>query len=267
MAKQTNGINGGYLGRVGSVVGYMWRDQYCVRSLPRFYHDAKTERQLEQRSLFKATVAFAGRVKEVLRAGLYMPSLQAHKTECNYFLKLNKGCFAMDGETLAVDYENLRVSEGPVAPVAFTQVEEVDERTFVIGFEKNPEHRRANGDDKVYVAAFCAATGEAVLSLPVYRRMKSVTVTLPEAWAGQEVHLYGFVQDNAGRTSNSVYIGEREELFDQQFAGGDAQGGVDSEKVDTGGPGGDVESGCETRVEPVVKSVPQNVGDFEARHG
>ena len=46
-----------------------------------------------------------------------------------------------------------------------------------------------------------------MLSLPVYRRMKRITVMLPQAWQGLEVQLYGFVQDAAGRTSNSVYIG------------------------------------------------------------
>ena len=166
MAKQTEGITGGYRGSVGPVVGYMWRGQWCVRAKPRFFHDAKTEKQLEQRSVFKASVAFAGRVKEVLRTGFCKPALEAHKTECNYFLKINKGCFAMDGEVLLVDYENLRVSEGPVAPVGFGSAEVVDERTLVIPFEKNPEHRRANGDDRVFVALFCAATGEASLSLP-----------------------------------------------------------------------------------------------------
>ena len=90
MAKQTDGINGGYRGRVGSTVGYMWRGQWCVRSAPRMFHDAKTDAQLEQRALFKATVAFAGRVKEVLRTGLHQPALDAHKTECNYFLMINK---------------------------------------------------------------------------------------------------------------------------------------------------------------------------------
>ena len=100
MAKQTEGITGGYRGSVGPVVGYMWRGQWCVRAKPRFFHDAKTEKQLEQRSVFKASVAFAGRVKEVLRTGFCKPALEAHKTECNYFLKINKGCFAMDGEEL-----------------------------------------------------------------------------------------------------------------------------------------------------------------------
>ena len=222
MAKQTSGINGGFKGKVGNAVGYMWRGQWCVRAKPREFHDAKTERQLEQRSLFKASVAFAGRLKEILRVGFQKPAMAAHKTECNYFLMLNKRCLAwaptpqssgqppsgrgaMEG--LVVDYEHLRVSEGPVAPVAFTNVERgVMNDELRIEFEKNPEHRNCSGNDKVYVAAVCAEREEAVLSLPVYRRMKRITVVLPTEWEGMEVHLYGFVQDSAGRTSESVYI-------------------------------------------------------------
>ncbi len=205
MAKQDDGINGGYRGKVGPVVGYMWRGQWCTRTMPRFYHDAKTEAQLEQRELFKAEVAFAGRVKEVLHVGFRRPAVAAHKTECNYFLMVNRGCFAWGGDGMAVDYASLRVSEGPVAPVAFGPIGFQDDTTLVISFEKNPEHRRCEADDHVYVAAFCE--GEAELSLPVYRRTRSITVALPAAWAGREVQLYGFVQDGASRTSDSIYLG------------------------------------------------------------
>lgn len=214
---------------MGNVVGYMWRGQWCVRTKPRDFHDAKTEKQLEQRALFKASVTFAGSLKEILREGLHLPALKMHKTECNYFLMINKGSFAMSDEELMVDYEHLRVSEGPVAPVAFSVVSDqcsvfseatqdgrvsqlntkhLTLNTITIAFEKNPEHRNCNSSDKVYVAALCPARGEALLSLPVYRRTKSITVELPEAWSGEEVQLYGFVQDNAGRCSESVYIGE-----------------------------------------------------------
>lgn len=215
MGKQTSGINGGFHGKVGNVVGYMWRGQWCMRAKPQEFHDAKTERQLEQRSLFKASVAFAGRLKDILRLGFQQQAMRLHKTECNYFLMVNKRCLAWDGEQLAVDFENLKVSEGPVAPVAFTRVEQgATDDELEISFEKNPEHRNCGSNDKVYVAAICASRSEAVLSLPVYRRMQRITLLLPAHWAGEEVHLYGFVQDNAGRTSDSSYIdlaGQEEE--------------------------------------------------------
>ena len=117
----------------------------------------------------------------------------------------------MDGETLVADYEHLRLSEGPVAPVAFTGVHEGTlPQEIILDFEKNPEHRNCNGNDRVYVAAINASRCEAVLSLPVYRRMGSITLTLPSYWESDEVHLYGFVQDNAGRCSESCYLGTME---------------------------------------------------------
>ncbi len=213
MGKQLGGINGPYVGKIGKVVGYQWRGIWVTRAMPEEFHDAKSERQLEQRGRFKAMVGFAGRLKDILRIGLKQSALKAHKTECNYFQMINKDCLLWDDGALVVDYEHLRLSEGPVAPVAFTCVHgEAPLQEITIDFEKNPEHRNCNGNDKGFVAAINASRCEAVLSLPVYRRMGSITLTLPSYWENEEVHLYGFVQDNAGRCSESVYIDGNEEL-------------------------------------------------------
>lgn len=208
MGKQSGANAVKFSGRMGNTVGYMWRGQWCIRALPGQFHDARTERQLNQRALFKASVKFAGMVNDVLRVGFRVPALAVHKTECNYFLMRNKDCLSWDGEELVVNYEGLRVSEGPVAPVAFGVPQVDDMGTMVtLAFEKNPQHRLALADDKVYLAALRADTGEAMLSVPAYRHMKRVSIVLPDEWAGIEVHLYGFVQDIAGRTSDSLYIG------------------------------------------------------------
>ncbi len=160
---------------------------------------------------------------DILQIGLKQSAQKAHKTEYNYFQMINNGCLAWDGENLVVDYPNLKLSEGPVAPVGFTNVEcGMMSDELVITFEKNPEHRNCNGNDRVYVAAVNAVRQEAVLSLPVYRRMGSVTLELPTHWEGEEVHLYGFVQDNAGRCSETVYISMNEELRNENEESADA---------------------------------------------
>ena len=46
MARQIEGINGGFCGRVGTVIGYEWRGKWCMRSYPRHIHDAKSPQQL-----------------------------------------------------------------------------------------------------------------------------------------------------------------------------------------------------------------------------
>ena len=208
MAKQIGGIGGPYQGKIGNVVGYQWKGKWVTRAVARNFHDAESELQLEQRNRLGSTMSFAARLRDILLLGLKKPALAAQMTEYNYFYHINKGCLKWDGEALEVDYEHLRLSEGPLAPVAFTHVERGETSDeLVIDFEKNPEHRNCNSSDKVYVAAVCAERCEAVLALPVYRRMRRITVLLPVHWEGLEVHLYGFVQDTADRTSETVYIG------------------------------------------------------------
>ena len=155
MATVNDGFIGGFRGRMGNVVGYVWRGKYCVRSLPGEFHDAKTPMQMEQRSLFRQTIRFASRARKVLLAGLHTQSVNSHLTEYNYFMRINKRCFALEDNVLQVDYENLLLSDGPVAPVAFGVPTMLDDRTISIDFEKNPLHRAVSSEDRVYLAAYC----------------------------------------------------------------------------------------------------------------
>ena len=210
MGKLNQGIWGGCSGRIGNVISYQWRGRWCARTRPAVFHDARTPRQLEQRSRFRQTLHLASRVKQALQLGLRQVSLERHMTECNYFMKVNNACFTLEEGRLKVDYENLVFSEGPVAPVAFSAPELVDGRTLRIDFEKNPLHKRAQSDDRVYVLLHCPELDAFMLSLPVYRRTGAIAVELPEHWVGKTLHLWGFVVDSTGRSSMTLYIGEGE---------------------------------------------------------
>lgn len=196
-----------FSGRIGPTVNYLWCGRWCVRSLPSQYNDARTEAQLSQRSLFKQTVAFAAKARRVLKLGLRAVSKNEQMTESNYLMRLNKQCFALEDGLLAVDYERLRLSDGPVAPVAFGVPQTVDETTISVDFEKNPLHRSTKSDDLVYLVAYCPELGDFDISDPVARRRNGLTMSLNEAWVGREVHLWGFVVDCAGRASQCQYIG------------------------------------------------------------
>ena len=207
MGKTNNIFAGGIVGRMGNLVGYQWRGQYCVRTMPSHYRDAQSEAQLAQRALFRQTIAFASKAKRILQLGLRQSSINNHVTECNFFMRINKRRFSLSGNQLSVDYENLQLSEGPVAPVAFYEPRLLDDTTISVDFEKNPLHRVAGPDDGVYLVAYCPELGDFDISAPACRRHNSVTLSLNPYWAGREVHLWGFVRDNAGRASMSQYIG------------------------------------------------------------
>lgn len=227
MAKQRYGINDGYRGTVGTVIGYMWRGKWCLRSRPRMVHNPRTEKQQSNRLLFKQMVSLAGSMKQALRKGLHRLSLEQHITECNYFVKYNRDCFALDSEgRMAVDWESLIVSDGALAAPLF-EAPEVEASQLTVHFSPCAEGERAYGDDEVYLYAYCPAAGEGRLSASVWRRTKQVQLVLPESWQGKEVYLYGFAVDHAGTASPTTYIGalsgDEEHLADGNVM--DAEGG------------------------------------------
>ena len=202
MAKQRFGINDAYRGAVGTVIGYEWRGQWCLRSRPRRVRNPRTEKQQLNRLLFKQMVQLAGVLKTVLRVGMHRSSLSLHMTECNLFVKNNKECFSLDGEGhMAVDWENVVVSDGPLAAPEFTGAETLgDTVEFRFGGE-------GDGDDDVHVVAYCPEEQATVESAATARRTGMVRIALPEAWHGKEVHLWGFATDYRGEASVSVYLG------------------------------------------------------------
>ncbi len=207
MARQENGFIGGYAGSLGPVIGYNWRGRWCVRSKPARVHNPRTDRQQSHRQLFKAMVQFASLHGHVLRVGMRQAALAEGMTEQNLFVKLNSQSFSMVDGVAEVDYSDLVFSSGPVAPVAFG-APVVDERqVLTVSFEKNPLHQRASADDTVYLYVCCPSVGGALLSAPVYRRTGCVSMMLPDEWVGQEVYVYGFVTDYAGRASQTLYAG------------------------------------------------------------
>ena len=155
--------------------------------------------------MFKEEVQLASRMNWVLKESFNALSLAEGLTPCNFFIRENQHAFAWSDERLTVDWASLRLSMGPVAPVAFG-VPELTEETLTVAFEKNPLHVRADAHDKVYLYVYCPEAEQGYLAAPVYRHTQCVSVVLPRTFAGRELHLWGLVEDRQGRWSESVYI-------------------------------------------------------------
>lgn len=203
MAKQNYGINDGYRGRVGTVIGYNWRGRWCLRARPVHVSNPRTERQQAVRGGFAVLSRLASDMVVALRKGLKTCALQEGVTECNLFISLNQGALCEGG---AVDFSRVAVALGPVAPVGFGTASQ-DDGVVRVPFERNPLHQCSSQDDEVRLFAYCPALRQGVLSGSAPRRQREVAMVLPDCWAGHEVHLYGFVQDAAGRASESAYLG------------------------------------------------------------
>ena len=120
MAKQRYGINDGFRGTVGTVIGYEWNGRWCMRSRPRHVYNPRTVKQQQNRGLFAAASRLATAMGEALRVGMLSAARECHHTVYNHFLSINTECFSLTDGQLNVDYEHLVVSEGEVAPVGFS---------------------------------------------------------------------------------------------------------------------------------------------------
>ena len=207
MAIATNNQMMGLKGKVGLLVSYQWRGKWITRTFSSKPRNPRSEKQQAHRMLFKQEVQLAGRMNWVLRETLDAVSAEHGMTACNYFIKKNQATFSAEDGVLAVNWADLVLSEGPVAPVAFGVPEITEGTTLTVTFERNPLHMSSNNFDRVYVYLYCPEIQMGFFTAPVYRRDRRLSVVLPEQFRGHEVQLWGMVQDHAGRWSETIYIG------------------------------------------------------------
>lgn len=207
MALINQDIAGAFCGKVGPMVGYMWKNRACVRTYRKEINYPNTEGQQRERDWFVGMVRFASRAKTALQLGFSQQANDAGMTEGNYFISRNKQHFHRVNGRVEVDYDRLTIAEGSAADVLFHDATFSEGEVVCVDFEKNMLFSRSSGDDCVYLYAYASELGEGFLSAPAKRRSKHIEVQLPETWAGTMVHLYGFVVDRDGRSSCSTYIG------------------------------------------------------------
>ena len=76
-----------------------------------------------------------------------------------------------------------------------------------VTFAKNPTHGVSDNYDSVKLYIYCPDKGEGFVSNGDYRRTQRCSVVLPEWMLGHEVHIYGYVRNSHGFSSDSQYIG------------------------------------------------------------
>ena len=207
MATALNGIMGPLSGRIGPVVGYMWKRTQCIRAYVAQIRYPNTEAQQQERDWFVSLVRFASQARRALKLGLARTAAEAGMTEGNLFVMRNKMHFERVDGQVNVNYSKLHIAHGSATDVYFREPCFGEHETVTVEFEKNSMSLRASGDDRVYLYIYAPGLEKGYLAAPALRRSKRVEVQLPAQWAGQEVHLYGFVVDREGRPSNSTYIG------------------------------------------------------------
>ena len=125
MAKLEQGILGPFRGKVGTVVGYLWRGKHVVRAYRKEINYPNTEHQQAEREWFVGMVRFAATARQALLLGLRERAAREQMTEGNVFVRMNKSCFGRDAAC------RVRSGMAPLRPAATSPCEgEERERTI-----------------------------------------------------------------------------------------------------------------------------------------
>jgi len=197
------GFMGPFSGRLGTAVGYMWNGKCCMRAYQRFVHNPRTEAQQAQRNIFKQEVQLASHLRWVLGKTLTEQARGEGLTAYNLFVRDNQHAFALSEGRLAVDYATLRLSMGDVPCVVPTTAVCDDDNVLTVKFERGT----GAALDGVYLYVYVPDLENGFLSMPVFRREKSIRLLLPDQYRGHEMHAWLMVERCDGSWSESCYCG------------------------------------------------------------
>lgn len=208
MSLSYNGFMGPVIGRLGPMVGYLWRGRPVFRAYVPHIRYPNTPGQQAEREWFVSMVRFAAEARPALLLGMRELAVRERMTEGNTFVKRNKQHFRRQaaGDAPLADYSRLALSAGPVAPVTPTSADIAADGILTVIFNKNSAMHRAKGIDSVHLYVYDATERRGLLAAAVHRCAGRVALRLPNAWQHHDLHCYLFATDLHALASPTTYI-------------------------------------------------------------
>ena len=212
MGKVQMGILDGFIGKVGTVVGGYWKGKAVMRAYKKTVHDANTEAQQLIRTRFAGIGALAGQFLTAIERGFRNVARSRQLTEGDVFVRLNWNRVHADTPgSVTIDYEDLVVAQGNLPEVQFGAATATNPLQVDVAINDDATIIGSDPADEAYIFVYSPQAKAGILSQPVLRVEEDAKIRVPSYWNGHRVHVYGFAigggTDNAGRISNSRYIG------------------------------------------------------------
>lgn len=208
MARLKNGVNGGFSGTVGSVVGSNWRGLDYMRSKPKHSAKRPTAKQLITRERFKKLSEFLSFFDKALSIGLNTQDLKG-MTAYNLAVRLNKEAFWKTREDEGIDFSRIVLTKGgAVARPGNCSGRWTNESKLHVQWEIFGQSPIERPSDKVVLAVYCDELAEFVSDIGnLIRADKEAWVWLPDSWSDSPVYVYMFMVSLQGRCSETVFVG------------------------------------------------------------
>ena len=207
MGKISQGVLGGFSGKVGNVVGGTWKGIDYMRIKPANVSNPRTAGQLDQRSKFSTTLKFLQSMTDFLRVGF---KLYANKmTQFNAAMSYNlNNAITGSSPNFTIDYANALVSRGGLVGAANAAVSSSG-GLVEFTWDDNTGSGNAQATDKALLVVYNPAKDESIYdSAGAVRSATSQNLGMPASYVGDDVEAFiGFLSEDGKEVANSVYIG------------------------------------------------------------
>lgn len=195
MARNTGPLQSG---KLGNIIFYTVRGRQYVRVVPTKVRNPKTAQQQAHRNAFAEISRLSSDLADAHRIGLADEARHRQLNTFSVFKHLNKNVCAA-----GIDYASVVVSQGHVAKAEITQAVLDGSGLLTVGFDGVQSGGSARDEFLLFVYSPASR-----LCLPVEavsRASGSLTVKLPGTHFPLPLHLYAFLVDSRGRTSDTIY--------------------------------------------------------------
>lgn len=204
MATLYQGILGGFSGKVGTVVGAIWKGIAVIRGYNPNVTNPNSPAQLEQRAKFRLIVAFLHPLVSFLRVGFQYATDKT--TAFNEAMKANfKVAITGSYPAFDIDYNKAILAKGNLAPALNpTAVSAVAGKVDLTWDDNSGEGGLAT--DTAMIVVYSPLSGKAISTTTGPARSSgAATITVPDAMTGDQCHVYmGFKGTDS--VSNCTYV-------------------------------------------------------------
>lgn len=208
MAKNYQGVNGNWSGKVGNNVGAVSNGRTVIRIYQPIVSNPQTAAQMLQRSRLSIVSSFLRSLAGVIKLGY--KAVSKFGTAWADCIKQNMDeAVSLVGGVYTLDESKVVMSRGGVdLPYGLTATNDANDLTFQwtdnsgVGTALATDelvYLIKNKDRNQWVAAKSAAV----------RSTRTFTFACPSAWSGESIHVYAyFVRADESDASNTVYLGQ-----------------------------------------------------------
>lgn len=207
MGKIKQGILGPVEGKVGSVVGGVWKGIAYLRGLATSHADSQTQGQLQQRQKFSIISGFLQPMSEFLQIGFRAYAVGMTGINAAFAYNIRN---AISGAypNFAVDYTNALVSRGNLAGALNQAAAAGAAGTVVYTWDDNSTEIGASALDKTMIVVYNPVKHQAVtVDGLAERAVGTQTITVPDSWSGDAVQTYLAFKNAENVNSNSGFAG------------------------------------------------------------